>query len=117
MKTWRYIILITCTTFFAWAQKKSKTEYQFPVEMKPHVQEAFILEFNKGKILYGINCAKCHSSFEKKKEIIRQFTAEQFEAYKIRIANPDHEQSMTEEQLAPDELGLIITYLTYRKKD
>lgn len=117
LKTNLFIVLCLCVSFLASAQKSKKVEYSFPAEMKPHVQEAYILEFAKGKILYDINCAKCHSRFEKKKEIIPNFTTEQFEAYKIRIANPDHEQTMTEEKLLPEELGMIITFLTYRKKD
>ncbi len=112
----KLIILLSSICIISFAQKAKKSDYEFPAEMKPHVQEAYLIECEKGKILYGINCAKCHSTFEKKREIIPSFTAEQFEAYKIRIANTQHEQNMTEEQLAPDELGMIITFLTYRKK-
>lgn len=117
MKTLQLIFLASSISLFASAQKQKKSEYEFPAEMKPQVKEAYLIECNKGKILYGINCAKCHSTFEKNREIIPSFTAEQFEAYKIRIANTQHEQNISEEQLAPDELGMIITFLTYRKKE
>lgn len=117
IKRIKYMLICSIVSLLAIAQKSKNEEYVFPVEMKPQVKEAYILEFNKGKILYSINCAKCHSTFEKKREIIPNFTEEQFEAYKIRVANAQHEQNISEEQLAPDELGMIITYLTYRKKE
>jgi mono/diheme cytochrome c family protein len=82
----------------------------------PKVQEGYKVEFERGKALYKINCAKCHTKKVKGKEIVPNFTPEQFEAYKIRISNSQHEQNLGEEKMAADELGFIITYLTYKRK-
>lgn len=96
---------------------QKKVTYDFPAEMKEPVRLGFTEQCDKGQILYDINCGKCHTKIVKRKKIVPDFTLEQIETYQIRIANPQHESKMTEEIVSGEELGLIITFLTYKTKN
>jgi len=117
----KYTVL--CTLFLAailtWitcaAQKKMA--YEFPPEMAPAVKEGLIKLCDKGQILYAINCARCHNQVVGKKEIIPDFTPEQLGSYSIRVANAEHEDQMSETSVSAEELGLITTFLSYKKKN
>ena len=52
----------------------------------------------------------------KKEKIVPDFTAEQMEAYKVRISNPKHESEIPETTVTAEELSLIMTFITYKKK-
>lgn len=95
---------------------QKKTQYEFPKEMLPEVQAEYIKMCEKGRVLYQLNCAGCHSTFKRKKEIIPDFTSEQLSGYAIRVSNGSHEINLPEEQVTPEELALISNFLVYRKK-
>ena len=103
------LILMECT-----AHKKL---YQFPSEMSESVQADFDKQCEKGQILYSINCASCHNTKVRGKEIIPDFSPEQLKGYELRVLNPDHESGIPEENISPEELGLIMTFLSYKKKN
>ncbi len=103
------IVVIACST-------PQKTVYVFPTEMGPPVQAEYTKICDKGKILYDLNCARCHTTKKWGKELIPDFTPEQLESYQIRVANNTHEMLMSDEQLPAEELGMIMTFLTYKKK-
>jgi hypothetical protein len=71
----------------------------------------------KGKILYDINCAKCHNTKVKGKEMIPDFTSAQLIGYELRVANPKHIENIEEDHVSAEELGLIMTFLSYKKKN
>lgn len=97
--------------------KQVKTEYIFPDAMAPAVRTEFTKLCEKGRILYEINCAGCHNTLTGKKDIIPDFTEEQLGAYSIRVANPGHEEQVSEAHVSAEELALITTFLTYKKKN
>ena len=99
--------------------KKAKVTnlYAFPDAMAQPVRDQFLVLCEKGRILYDINCAKCHNTQEGNKTIIPDFTIEQLGAYSIRVANQKHEMNVSEENVSAEELALITTYLTYKKKN
>lgn len=112
-------ITLLITAFCAVAlhvSAQKKITYEFPKEMLPEVQVEYRKLCDKGKILYELNCAKCHNIPKGRKEIIPDFEVEQLSGYAIRVSNGDHEMNLPEEQVTPEELALISNFLTYKKK-
>ena len=101
------------------AQKKvAKAVYthDFPVEMKADVKEAYVKLFEKGRVLYEINCARCHNTTVKGIELMPEFTKEHLAQYELRLQNPKHEEELTEMRVNAEELQQITVFLTYYKK-
>ncbi|MBC7425472.1 MAG: hypothetical protein H7321_02960 [Bacteroidia bacterium] len=94
-----------------------KVAYEFPTAMAPAIQAEYAKQCDKGKILYDINCSRCHTTKAKGKEIIPDFNALQLETYQIRITNETHENNLTETKVTAEELSLILTFLAYKKKN
>lgn len=88
-----------------------------PEAMLPHVKVEFAKRCEKGKILYDINCAKCHDTGKGRKKITPDFKPEQLTGYTLRTANARHESSMPDSLVSEEELGIIMTYLGYKKKN
>jgi len=91
--------------------------YEFPEAMAQPVRDQFLVLCEKGRVLYNISCSKCHNTEVKGKTIVPDFTVEQLGAYSIRVANQKHEMNVSEENVSAEELALITTYLTYKKKN
>jgi cytochrome c5 len=105
-------------TAFAIAQKKqAKSEYVFPDAMAQPVRTEYAKLCEKGRALYELSCARCHNTLVKGKIVIPDFTEEQLGAYSIRVANPKHEDHVSEASVSAEELALISTFLTYKKKN
>jgi cytochrome c peroxidase len=90
--------------------------YELPAAMVATAKIEYTKQCDKGKILYDINCAACHNSKDKRKEIIPDFTAEQLIGYELRVINSEHESGIPETSVSTEELGLIMTFLSYKKK-
>jgi hypothetical protein len=115
MKQTIFLIALSSLCVTAVAQKHIK--YEFPEAMPEHVKSDYLEQCKKGKILYDINCAKCHNTTVKRKEIIPDFTVAQLINYELRVQNPKHTTNIPENTVNTEELGLIITFLTYKKKN
>jgi len=103
------LLVVACTT-------KKKVAYEFPIEMKSNVQQQYAVLCEKGQVLYSINCAKCHNT-GKHQQIIPDFKPEQLVGYTLRITNSKHENNLTDTLITEEELGLIMTFLSYKKKN
>ncbi len=110
------ITLFTCLTATV-AQAQKKIPADFPKEMLPEVKAEYQKIYDKGQVLYNINCAKCHSTYVRRKQIVPDFTPEQLKGYELRDANQRHIEGIPEEQVTAEELGIIMTFLTYKKKN
>lgn len=102
-------LLLACTT-----QKQAL--YAFPDAMALPVQKEFARECDKGKILYDMNCAACHNVTVKNKPVIPDFSPEQLIGYELRVSNAQHEGSMPDTKVTAEELGQIMTFLSYKTK-
>lgn len=102
-----FLILVAA----ACASKKKMT-YEFPAVMKENVKAEFLRQCEKGAVLYDINCAKCHNKGRK----IPDFTPAQIYGYEIRLSNKQHESSIMPETVTTEELGYILSFLSYKKK-
>ena len=104
------LVIVACTV-------TRQVAYELPVTMAEPVKIQYAKLCEKGKMLYDINCAKCHTTKKHGKEFIPDFTAEQLEVYKIRVGNIKHENNVSEEQVSAEELGQITTFLNYKKRN
>lgn len=111
------VIVLGIICMQSYAREKPKEVYEFPEAMAQPVRDEYTKLCEKGRILYEINCAKCHNTMVKGKRIVPDFTEEQLGAYSIRVANAKHEEHVSESNVSAEELALITTYLTYKKKN
>ncbi|MCF8254447.1 MAG: hypothetical protein K9H61_11760 [Bacteroidia bacterium] len=114
-KSYVISLLFVGVVIFACSSSR-KNSYVFPTEMSSSVQASYKEICDKGKVLYDIHCAHCHTTKKWGKELIPDFTSSQLEAYRIRIANERHEPIMNDEQVPAEDLGMIMTFLTYKSK-
>jgi mono/diheme cytochrome c family protein len=117
----KYFICLTpvmCLLFmFVQCSSSKKLAYELPAEMKPEVKAEYAKQCDQGKILYDLNCAKCHTVKKHGREIIPDFTSDQLRGYELRITNSKHEMNLTDETVSEEELGLIMTFLRYKRKN
>jgi hypothetical protein len=116
----KQIIILLClisVACLAYAAQKNKVTYEFPEAMPEHVKAEYAKQCDKGSILYEINCARCHNTTVKRKTVIPDFTPEQLIGYELRVKNAQHETNMPETTVTAEELGLITTFLTYKRKN
>lgn len=112
------LVLLFAVIFSALTQQAPRVTYthNFPDEIQGEAKELFIKRFEKGRILYQINCAKCHSTKKDGEELLPVFTREALSNYELRIMNPDHSEEMSETRVNVTELYDISLFLTYNKK-
>lgn len=111
-------IALTCALgTISCVSSKSKITYDLPAAMTGDIREGYIKQWEKGRILYEINCAKCHTTTVKGRKIVPDFAENQLVGYTLRVTNQKHEAELTDESVSTEELGLIMTFLTYKKKN
>ena len=117
MKTVKFIIFSIIVFILVKCQSQKKVEYELPEAMLPHVKTMYAVQCDKGKILYDINCARCHNTNVKGKQIIPDFKPEQLVGYALRVKNAQHEKNMPDTLVSEEELGIIMIFLSYKKKN
>lgn len=111
------IVLLCCFFMPAVAgKKKNKVGYEFPKEMAAEIQAEYMKICDKGQVLYDITCGSCHNIKEKNKELIPDFLPDQLKGYELRVSNAKHESAMPDDLVTAEELGQIMTFLSYKKK-
>ena len=108
-------LTITITLFGCTSQKK--IEADFPDAMLPFVKVEYTKRYDQGQILYNMNCASCHTTKSGRKMIVPDFRPEQLSGYYLRVSNAQHEKNMPDSVVTEEELGIIMTFLTYKKKN
>ena len=103
-------LLVKCTS-------QKNVAYEFPAEMAEPIRVEYVKQCDKGQILYNMNCAGCHTRKINGKKVIPDFTAAQLVGYGIRLTNTRHESTLTDTTVSEEELGLIMTFLSYKKKN
>lgn len=98
------------------SQPKAIYTHDFPPEMSEEVKKSYIKIFEKGRILYQVNCARCHNTKVKGVEVMPEFTKEHLAQYELRIQNSEHEEALSEMRVNAEELQQIMIFLTYYKK-
>lgn len=112
----KFLVGFALLFFIACASQK-KVIYDFPPAMVGDIRVQFTEQCDKGKVLYDKNCARCHNTKVNGKTIIPDFSEEKLVGYAIRNSNKRHESSMPDTIVTAEELGLIMTFLTYKTKN
>jgi hypothetical protein len=102
--------------FFSASRAQKKIEFDYPDDIADSSKKTFVKDFNKGHVLYKITCSKCHTTIEKGKEIIPDFSLPQLMDYEIRIW-PQHQEQLPDTKLADGELAKIVLFLRYKKRN
>lgn len=97
--------------------QKNRVAAEFPKEMQGAVLAEYEKMWDKGRVLWDMNCARCHNTNERRREIVPDFRQEQLIGYELRVKNAQHDTGIAEERVSTEELGLIMTFLTYKKKN
>lgn len=95
----------------------AKIPYTFPDAMLPAVKVEFARQCDKGQALYMLACAGCHNLGAKGKVIVPDWPSEKLIGYELRVMNPQHESGLPDEHVTAEELGYIMMFLTYKKKN
>jgi hypothetical protein len=111
------VIALIATCFVISCKSTKGPLYELPLEMASAIQKEYAEQCDKGLILYEMNCGKCHTQKVGNRKLIPDFTEAQLIGYKLRATNPDHVMHLTDESITAEELGLIMTFLTYKKKN
>lgn len=117
MKKQLVLIIAAISMMVIACRTQKKVAYEFPAAMAAPIQAAFAEQCDKGQVLYDMNCGKCHNKVVKGKKLIPDFTQEQLKGYEIRVTNAQHEMNLLEDRITPEELGLVSTFLLYKKKN
>lgn len=99
------------------SQKQPKVTYSFPAIMTKPVRDHYTAICEKGRVLYEINCAGCHNKKVNGKTVIPDFSEAQMLGYALRVLNAEHEKALPEENITPEELGFINTFLMYKTRN
>ncbi len=89
--------------------------YDFPSDIAEEAKTANRKMLEKGRVLYNINCAKCHNKKINGRIIIPDFTQDQLDSYIIRIKNEVHINSIPETRVTTQEMEAIQYFFTYKK--
>lgn len=106
-----FMIFAACAS-----QKQTAVRHEFPEAMIAPVKAQYLVHWEKGKVIYGITCAKCHNMKVGRKEIIPDFTEAQLAGYNLRQGNSRHEDALSESVVSAEDLALIYVFLTYKNK-
>lgn len=111
--TTSFLFAAFCSGFAQQQEKKVLYTHNFPPAMKEEVKKEYVKLFEKGRILYQINCARCHNTKENDVEVMPEFTKEHLAKYELRIQNPQHEEELNESRVNAEELSQVMIFLTY----
>src|SRR5262245_21766603 len=115
-KTTAALLLFIVIACIAACVTQTKLQYyDFPSDIAEEAKTEYRERIEKGRILYNINCSKCHTKKVNGKLTIPDFTTDQLDSYIIRIKNETHVKSIPETIVTPAEMDLIQFFFTYKK--
>lgn len=108
-------LLVVAVSLYACVLQPKIQYYDLPEDIADEAKTENLKMIEKGRILYNINCAKCHNKKEKGRIILPEFTHAQLDAYTIRIKNEKHVNALPETLITPEELEAIQLFFAYKK--
>ena len=110
-------VILTAVTFLSCVAGKYRVTHDFPEAMSATVKADYVRQWEKGRILYGMNCAKCHNKMVGRHEVIPDIPQEKLMGYELRLEHMKHGGEIAETDVPAEDLGLITIFLTYKKKN
>lgn len=101
--------------FFVQCTGQKKTEYDIPAHYGQQARENAIDWFEKGKILYKINCSRCHGIYERGKDSVPNFTKTQIDNYNAMYIKGDPKNHSVAAKLSQEQLYYVLTFLRLRR--
>jgi cytochrome c553 len=103
-------LLVACSSY--------KVEYAFPEDAKKmQGYDELMTHIEAGKKLYKAHCTGCHGIFTKGKKEIPNFSRVQLDNYNSNFIKKDPKNHAVAQKLSKDQLGDIIIFLTFVKKN
>ena len=115
MKYFVIVGLIFSGTFFSLCTSSRKVTYDIPAHYAEEPKKSAIEWFEKGKILFKMNCSGCHGIFKKGNDSIPDFTESQIDNYNAMFIKGDPKSHAVARKLSQDQLNYILTFLRLRK--
>jgi mono/diheme cytochrome c family protein len=115
MKYRLVIWVVLLMLLFTYCATKKKVEYDIPSHYGPQARANAIDWFEKGKILYKVDCAGCHGIYKKGKDSVPNFTKTQIDNYNAMYIKGDPRNHSVASKLSPEQLYYILTFLRLRK--
>ena len=115
MKYWLVICAFSFWFIAIQCAPKKKVEYNIPAHYGTQARENAIDWFEKGQILYKLNCAGCHGIYKKGKDSVPNFTKTQIDNYNAMYIKGDPKNHSVASKLSPEQLYYILTFLRLRK--
>ncbi len=109
------LLFVAVVGLYACATQPKIQYYDFPDDIAEEAKIENRKMIEKGRILYNINCAKCHDKKEKGKIVLPDFTHAQLDAYTIRLKNESHVSALPDNRITPEELEAIQYFFAYKK--
>lgn len=109
------LVFVITVSLYACVLQPKIQYYDFPSDIAGEAKMENLKTIEKGKILYNINCSKCHNKKEKGRIVLPDFTHAQLDAYTIRIKNEKHVNALPESLITPEELEAIQLFFAYKK--
>ena len=94
---------------------EKKTTYDMPIGLTEDRKKELARNLEKGKLLYKANCSSCHGIYAKGKDGIPNFTEQEILNYMTAYQTNDKKNHAVMNELLPEELAMIMTFLRLRK--
>lgn len=117
LKYFFIIVGIFSCVFFSLCTSRKKVTYDIPSHYAEEPRRNAIEWFEKGKILFKINCSECHGIFKKGQDSIPDFTESQIDNYNAMFIKGDPKNHSVARKLSQDQLNYILTFLRLRKME
>ena len=95
---------------------QKKTEYYIPPDVAQENRVIFIERFQKGKVLFKINCSDCHGIYSKGRDSVPNFTKQQIDNYTALILAKPKDHAVIK-KISQEQLDYILTFLRLRIKE
>ncbi|OQP58214.1 hypothetical protein A3860_07775 [Niastella vici] len=84
--------------------------------MSSPVRTEFSKLCDKGRVLYDLICAGCHTIKKGRGQIISDFTPEQLKRYELRVSNARHKANMPDEKVTAEDSVLYQPFYYIKRK-
>jgi mono/diheme cytochrome c family protein len=115
MKNRYFVFILSVCILFFQCTSFNKVTYNIPADYPEARRQQIIELFNKGKVLYKINCSQCHGIFTKGQDKVPNFTNTQIDNYSASFLRRDPKNHAVAVQMSPEQMNEILVFLRFKK--